>query len=139
MSQIEQFKIKKESVSDGRFKTGEVKFIDYKGKEILILDFAHCQPDKVIEILEEGRRIVKKRPLKSVRSLADVTGARYNKKVISTFKEVTAANKPYVIKSAVVGATGMKKLIYKSIMKFSRRDVPLFDTLEEAKDFLACD
>jgi len=52
-------------------------------------------------------------------------------------KEFVIHNKPYVVASAVVGVTGLKQIIYNAVMKFSGRKLTAFDSLAEAKDWLA--
>jgi hypothetical protein len=52
-------------------------------------------------------------------------------------KEYVASNKPYVVAAAVIGVTGMKQFIYNTVMKFSGRTIMLFDTIEQAKEWLA--
>ena len=39
--------------------------------------------------------------------------------------------------SAAVGVSGLKKIIVLSLMKLAGRDIKLFDTREEALDWLA--
>jgi hypothetical protein len=52
-------------------------------------------------------------------------------------KEFTKHNKPYVKASAVVGISGIKKIIFHAVMLFSGRKIHACDTLEQAKDWLA--
>jgi len=48
------------------------------------------------------------------------------------------ANTPYIKCSAVYGVEGLKEVIFNGILSFTgRKNLVLFKTLEEAKDFLA--
>jgi hypothetical protein len=46
-------------------------------------------------------------------------------------------NKPYVLAAAVVGITSpLMKLAYNFVMAVSKRNVPIFDTREQAMEWL---
>jgi flavodoxin len=70
-------------------------------------------------------------------TLTDVTNTTFNSKVSDAMKEFVVHNKPYIVASAVVGVTGLKQIIYNAVMKFSGRKLTAFDSLAEAKDWLA--
>jgi flavodoxin len=114
-----------------------VRFIDHKGKKILHLDFAGCKADEVIPVIEQARTTIAAQPPKSVYTLTDVTDTRYNTEISDAMKEFVAHNKPYVAAAAVVGVTGLKQIILNAVMKFSGRRLHAFDSLAEAKDWLA--
>lgn len=116
-----------------------IKFIVHEGKEILFLDFSHCKTDDIIRIIEEAKKVIKSRPQNSLLTLSDVTGARFNEDVGREMKEFTAHNKPYVKAAAVVGITGLKKIIFEAVMAFSKRKIHSFATVDEAKQWLAGD
>jgi len=59
------------------------------------------------------------------------------KETSATIKDFTTFNKPYVIAGAVVGVTGLKKVIYNAIVAISGRNMSTFDTIDQAKDWLA--
>ena len=51
-------------------------------------------------------------------------------------KQFSAHNKPYVKAAAVVGITGLKKIIFGAVMAFSRRNLESFEDMEQAKRWL---
>jgi hypothetical protein len=114
-----------------------VRFIEHKGKKILHLDFAHAKSDEVLRIIEEARPTIAAQPPKSVFTLTDVTDSGFNSQVSDAMKEFVAHNKPYVAASAVVGVTGLKQIIFNAVMKFSGRQLHAFNSLAEAKEWLA--
>ena len=63
-------------------------------------------------------------------SITDVTDAWFDPDVIDAMKEFLIGNKPYVVAAAVVGVTGQ-------VMKLFGRRLVLFDTVEQAKEWLA--
>jgi len=114
-----------------------IKFIRHNGKGIIYLDYSSCDVGEMLKAIEAGRKIIALRPGNSLLTLTDVTNARFNAEVSDKMKEYAAHNKPYVKASAVVGITGLKKIILDAVMLFSKRKFHTFDTIEQAKDWLA--
>lgn len=115
------------------------KFINHKGREIYILDCSDCKPEEISAIIGECARQVQVRPEGSVRTLTIAGGGRFDNNVLQQLKELTQGNAPYVNRAAVVGITGLYKVVMNTIKMFSKREFHLFDSVEEAKDFLAQD
>jgi hypothetical protein len=114
-----------------------VTFIRHKDAEILFLDFSHCAIDESEAIIDQAAAVIRNRPPQSVMTLTDVTNMRFDDKLSARMKEFTAGNKPYVRAAAVLGVTGLKKILFETIMIFSKRKLHAFDRIEEAKDWLA--
>lgn len=114
-----------------------VRFIEHKGKQILHLDFARTGSDQILRIIEEAKRVISDQPARSLRTLTDVTDLKFNSAASDAMKEFASHNKPYVTAAAVVGVTGLKQIIYNAVVKFTGRNLVLFDTHGEAKDWLA--
>jgi len=114
-----------------------VQFIQHKGKKILHLNFSECTPDEVLRVIEMAKAAIRTQSPGSVFTLTDVTNTAFNSKVSDAMKEFVIHNKPYVIAAAVVGVTGLKQIIYNAVMKFSGRKLTAFNSLSEAKDWLA--
>ena len=114
-----------------------VKFIEHKGRKILHLDFSHVKAAEIMPIIDMAKSTISAQPPKSVYTLTDVTEAGFNTQVSDAMKEFVSHNKPYVAASAVVGVTGLKQIIFNAVMKFSGRHLHAFDSLDQAKDWLA--
>jgi hypothetical protein len=52
-------------------------------------------------------------------------------------KEFTSGNKPYVRHSAVAGMERVHRVLYRAVLLFSRRSIEIFDTTDQARDWLA--
>lgn len=111
--------------------------INYKGKEILYLDFSGCNKDEIFQIIKLAEKIIRVQPKKSLLTLTNVFGARYDKEIIRELKEFANNNKPFVKAGAVVGIEGLKKVAYDAVIKFTGRNLPAFDDTKKAKDWLA--
>ena len=108
------------------------RFIDHKGKQIFVLDCSGCTTDQIREIIKECGRVVQAQPEKSVLTMTIAGGGKFDNEIISELKELTKGNEPYVKKAAVVGMTGLYKVVLMAVSMFSNREFHLFDTAEEA-------
>lgn len=119
--------------------TGRVRFIRHRDREILFLDFSNSLPREILQTIEDAKRVISGRQERSLLTLTDVTNARFDESVGDGLKQFTAHNKPYVKAGAVVGVTGLKRIIFTAVMAFSRRKMETFDDVEQAKHWLAND
>lgn len=114
-----------------------VKFIQHKGAEILYLDFSGCQVTEVFPLIALAKTVIESRPLQSLLTLTNVIDTRQNDAVNQQVKIFTAHNKPYVKAAAIVGVEGLKKILLDTIVRISKREIRPFETVEQAKDWLA--
>lgn len=75
-------------------------------------------------------------PLNSVLALIDVRGTTTTTQALSLYKQSAARTKGWIIRQAVVGATGIQKMLASAVARFSTEELVLFDDVEEAKDWL---
>jgi len=113
-----------------------VRFITHRGKRVLLIDSSYCTPEQGIRNANEALLLVTAEPLKSVLTLIDITGATISRESVTRTKEVTVLNRPYIKRSALVGAESLPKVFYEAIKRFSQREFPRFNTREEALDWL---
>ncbi len=113
-----------------------VSFINHGGKDILLLDFSDMKATDAIAMIEHARGVIGGRPENSLLTLTDVTDIRFNDDLSRKMKEFTVHNKPYVKAAAVVGVTGLKRIIYNAVTAFSGRNISTFDDREAAKRWL---
>lgn len=116
--------------------TDRIKFIRHQGKDILVLDFSNSRTEEVLQVIEDATLLISTLPRQSVLTLTDVTNARFNEEVNEGLKEFTLHNKPYVKAGAVVGITGLKRIIFGAVMAFSQRKLESFDDREQAVQWL---
>jgi len=114
-----------------------VRFVPYLGKQLLLLDFSKLSASEVVALVEQAKRFISAQPPNSLLTLTDVTGTLFNDEAANAFRDYVTHNKPYVRAAAVVGVTGLKKIILNVIKTASRRDFELFDTIPAAQDWLA--
>jgi hypothetical protein len=113
-----------------------ISIIEHKGKQILLVDLSHCTPAEVATMALLVPSYVTSEPLGSVLLLADFTGAEFDRIAIERMKEGTVFDRPHIKRSAWVGIEKLPKVFYEHIKNFSQRDLPAFETREEAMDWL---
>jgi hypothetical protein len=118
--------------------TGRVRFVEHQGKRILVTDLSELDPQQSPAVLDEARRLVATLPKeRSLLSLLVVRKMRFDPKTIDSMKQIGRANEPWVIATAVVGLTAIGRVLAKVVSSFSGRRYAMFDTEEQAKEWLA--
>jgi hypothetical protein len=116
-----------------------IRFIDHKGKRVLLVDLSNCPVDQVEGVVRKVPDYVTVQPLSSVLVLTDFTGATFNRDGVRAIKETAVFDKPFVKRSALVGIEGLPTSFYDELISFSRRDMTIFKTRNLALDWLAAD
>ncbi len=88
-------------------------------------------------LLEYARALVAQQVPKSVIILADFEDAEIDHTVAMKIKEVLTLDRPFVKKSAWVGAEHIPHAFMENFHTFSQREIVTFKTREEALDWLA--
>jgi hypothetical protein len=113
-----------------------VRFLDHDGHRILLLDCTDCGPDEPPEVFEQAQSAIAAEPPHSMLTLADFTGAQFNRKAADQMKVTATYNRAHVLRSAIVGAEDVPDVYYHNLVSFSAREFPAFKTREEAIDWL---
>jgi hypothetical protein len=113
-----------------------IRFITHQGKSILLIDLTNCSAAELKRMGELVPKFVTTHPKGSLLLLADFTGAEFDRDAFETMKEGAVFDRPHIKKSAWVGLDNLPKVFYENLKVFSRRDLPTFETREEALDWL---
>lgn len=109
------------------------EIISHGGKRVAVLDFSGILGEQDgLAAIAEAAALVQAQPLASVYTLTNVTGARFNAATLAALKALASDNAPYVRAGAVFGMSTLHKAAYLTVMYFSRRQIPAFDTYEQA-------
>jgi hypothetical protein len=117
----------------------EISTFNYKGKEFFLMDVSHFrlhEREEFNRLVALAKNVIKTKPLKSVLIITDVTDTTYDADIVKTFKEYAKHNNPYVKASALVGLSGMQKVILYTIKAFTGRDFYLAADIEDAQEWL---
>jgi hypothetical protein len=116
-----------------------LRFVKHHGHAVYLIDFSHCDTKAILLLLDLIRADIARHEPGSLLTLADFTGAEVDKHVATRIKEVLVLDRPYVKRSAWVGAESLPHIFYEHFKSFSQRELPTFKTREEAMDFLVRD
>ncbi len=116
-----------------------IRFIDHQSKKILLVDFSNCPANEVEEIARSVPDYITVQPRGSVLVLTDFSGATFDRDALRAMKETAVFDKPFVKKSALIGTEDLPASFYDELQSYSRRDLLIFKTREEALDWLASD
>jgi len=115
-----------------------VSFTKHNNRDILVVDISDIRNvDESIETLQKGTKLIKTQAPGSVLLLTNVSGTHYDKAGAEAIKVYSRENTPFIKASAVVGVTGIKRLILNTIVKMTGRKIMPFDDAESAKEWLA--
>jgi hypothetical protein len=114
-----------------------IRFIDHQGKRVLSVDFSNCLAREVEKITRLVPDYVTVQPRSSVLVLTDFTGAAFDRDAVLAMKETAVFDKPFVKKSALIGTEDLPASFYEELKNFSRREMTIFDTRDEALNWLA--
>jgi hypothetical protein len=111
--------------------------VKHNNKSIIIMDYSRCDREELLKRVTEVMAWITKQPQNSLLTITNVTEQHFDRETVDAFKKLALYNKPYVKAGAVVGISGLLKIAYSTIMKFSGRNMPLFNTRDEAIAWLA--
>jgi len=115
----------------------KVTVIEHKGKKIIFQDLSNSRDAKTnIGIFAATQNVIEQEKEKSVLLLTDVTNAHYDIEAADFMKKFSVAVTPYMKASAAVGVSGIKRILLATLLKLTGRDIKLFDSTEQAKDWL---
>ena len=116
-----------------------VSEFNYKGKSILCLDVAGLKlKDKpeFQKLVEDAKDQIRNHPPKSLLIITNVTDTGFDTQVAAIMGEYADHNTPFVKASALVGVSGVQKVVLAAIKAMIGRDFYLADTMEEAEEWL---
>ncbi|MDD2923137.1 MAG: hypothetical protein PHQ36_12700 [Anaerolineales bacterium] len=116
------------------------RWITHKGARIFIADFSDysADADAVQAEADYVVQLLQLEPPDSVLSIAHVDGTFANEKTMRTLMNLVPVTNKYVKKRCTVGVRGFRKHLLAGFTRITgRAQFTLFDTMEEALDFLA--
>jgi hypothetical protein len=115
-------------------------FLEYKGKQIYYVDYSNIKTSEeflaVIKSTNAFREKMKRDGMKDLLMLVNISGSFVYGDVLTEIKKAASLTKELIAKEAIVGITGSKKILLKILQSFSKMDFKIFDTEEEAKEWL---
>ena len=116
------------------------QLIQYKKKEIYFIDYSNIKTSeeflKTIKETGAFREKVKSMGKKDLLILVDITDSYLNIEILDELKKAGRIIKDISMKEAIVGITGYKKILLQIIQTFTNLHFNVFNTTEEAKNWL---
>jgi hypothetical protein len=113
-------------------------FIEHRGARILMLDYSHVMDEQVaLAAIARTKEIVAAEPPNSLLTLTNVEGSHFDSTIVAALRELVEHNRPYVRAGAVVGLSGLMRVVFSTLVHLTGRNIRAFDQMEEAKDYLA--
>ncbi len=97
-----------------------------------MVDLSTCPAREVEKIARAVPDYATAHPRGSVLVLTDFTGAAFDQDALRAIKETAVFDKPFVKKSALIGTQSLPKNFYEEMSNYSRRDLRIFTTRDEA-------
>ena len=114
-----------------------VSSFEHGGTSMVMIDFSGSGPKEVLAIIGQAAPVIRSRSLKSIATIVKVDGASFDSDVISALKDFAKGNEPHVSRSAIVGLTGMQRIVLSAVSYFTGRSFQLCGSVEEAKNRLS--
>lgn len=113
-------------------------FMEHRGVRMLVVDATNLREfDDINAMIGRFESLIRGEPERSVRVVMLVAGLHYDRKSVGAIKGVFVRVQPWIRASCLVGVTGLQKVLLQVLNQVARRERPLFDTLEQAQDWLA--
>jgi len=111
-----------------------VRVIDHG---IVLQDFSGLRvPADVVLLIGEARDFMEKQPKGEMLVLTDFTDSTFDREVANAMRALAEHHKPWVKASALVGLTPLMRLVYRSIVMLTRREIGVCETRAEAVAYL---
>jgi hypothetical protein len=115
-------------------------WLDYAGKRIIFVDYSYMSGPELVDLIKKARAEIVgaiREGEKGFYSLVDVTETVIDGEATSLFREAGTVMADGVAASVVVGIQGIKKHILRFVNILAPLKTESFDTIEEAKAWIA--
>lgn len=116
-----------------------IVFLTFRNLQVLLADCSNCSPEELAAVIDDVPKHVTREPLGSVLLLADFSRSVFNKETVEHLKLAAVFDRPHLKKSAWVLTQNLPTTLYESVRTFSGREIPTFETREEALEYLVGD
>ena len=105
----------------------------------LLMDLSSLNDVQIMDVLMRTANVFKDKDELSVLILVDVTNMKATSTSFATLRRVSKDNQQYLLKSTIVGIPKYAKPFFPFYKTFTGSKAELFDTREEALEFLFSD
>jgi hypothetical protein len=113
--------------------------MNYKEKKILCLDLSGLELKDKEEFkshVENAKKTIAQYPPKSVLLITNIANTGFDTETAAVMADYATHNTSYVKASAIVGISGVQKIVLITIKSVTGRDFFISNTMQEAQDWL---
>jgi hypothetical protein len=114
-----------------------IETVTRKNKRILHIKYAGLAPAAMLDQIRAATKAIVDSGSTENLVLTDMTGSFVGEDFVELAKAEGKKSLPFCRKSAIVGITGIKKILLKGVNAISPKPRVPFDTVEEALEWLA--
>jgi hypothetical protein len=108
----------------------------HRGTPIVVLDLTNLKPGEFRPVFDEASRVLVPAPMKSVRVVTDVEGARFDATTVAEFERFIREVTPHCACNAISGVTGIRRVAWLGLKPFYRCPAELVDSVDAGKDWV---
>jgi hypothetical protein len=114
-------------------------FTTHREKQIFICDYSNFGSDSAALISEmtAAEAFIISQPENSLLVLMDARNSVASTDVVKAIKNGSSKTRTHISRLAIIGVTGVRKIILDAVTRVSGQEATLFDDPEKAKDWLA--
>ena len=115
---------------------GTLKWINYKGKEILFNDRNNLRNNDIIDNVNYAIDFISKLGKKDILYLIDNTNTIITPEVKEVIRKAGKELSPFIKKTAVIGPNAPQKILINLLSRTTGMSIRIFDSLDECKEWL---
>jgi len=113
-----------------------LSYLTHKGKRILFIDYTHCKTTaEMLKVLDDVRKEYEKSNTQFL-AINDFTGTFGSNEFLNAASKHKELFDSKTLKTAVLGITGIKKILLNGYNAFVKKKQVPFNTKEEALEYL---
>ena len=112
-------------------------FIQHRGKRIYFIDAEGLSSEQVVKLADRAAADIRAEPKGSVLTITHVKDSKVDQRLMQVLRALMEGNAPYVKAGCVTGLGAFHRMVFYTVKALTRRDLKTFDSVEEAKDYLA--
>lgn len=112
-------------------------FIQHRGKRIYLIDAEGIDAERVQALADRVAADIRAEPKGTALTITHVKDARVDQKLLHVLRHLAEGNAPYVKAACITGLAPLHKMVFYTVKILARRDFKQFDTIEQAKEYLA--
>ncbi|MGC3999224.1 MAG: hypothetical protein QM767_18010 [Anaeromyxobacter sp.] len=112
-------------------------FITHAGRRIYLINAEGLTSQQVIDLCPTVERDIRSQPPASVMTITHVKGVPLDHKMTERLRQLSEGNKPFVRCACITGLSPVQRFVFNTVKVLARRDFHVFETVDQAKDFLS--